>query len=191
MVPLGLSRVTNIFIGKCLHEDNVGLAKKLSGLCMRTALGWLLLLIGLLWWMRDQVAGFYLADAASLSELKETWALLLFFIAFDSLQMVALGQIHGLDLKAQVQWANVCSHWMMGMPISYAFAFSFNLGLRGLWIGPCFAAFLITLLYALEVRRTDWQEVADQVRIREMLGSEIVARFANIKKANQEKKAEE
>jgi MATE family multidrug resistance protein len=57
------------------------------------------------------------------------------FQLFDGLQAVATGTLRGLGETRIPMAVNLVAHWMLGLPVGYALAFSAGWGVRGLWIG--------------------------------------------------------
>ncbi|KAG8698112.1 hypothetical protein FRC08_006128 [Ceratobasidium sp. 394] len=63
---------------------------------------------------------------------------------------------------------NICSYYVIGIPLGVALAFLVHLGLRGLWIGLAAALFFAATVSVWAVLRTDWDKEVE--RANERLG---------------------
>lgn len=58
-----------------------------------------------------------------------------FFQLSDGIQVVALGALRGIkDVKIPT-YITLVAYWLIGLPMSYEFAFKLNLGVEGVWYG--------------------------------------------------------
>lgn len=57
------------------------------------------------------------------------------FQLFDGVQAVTTGALRGLGNTHTPMVVNFVGHWIIGLPLAYALAFSYGLGALGLWIG--------------------------------------------------------
>jgi MATE family multidrug resistance protein len=58
-----------------------------------------------------------------------------FFQLSDGVQVVALGALRGIrDVKIPTV-ITLVAYWVIGLPMSYVFAFKFNMGILGIWYG--------------------------------------------------------
>ena len=96
-------------------------------------------------------------------EMKPAWIVILIFVFFDCVQGVAIGNISGLGLISKVKWVTAFDYWVVGIPTSLIGMFTFNLALRGLWLGPTMAVLLNTIFYLLVITNADWQQIADNM----------------------------
>lgn len=58
-----------------------------------------------------------------------------FFQISDGLQVVCLGALRGMEDVKIPTLITLISYWGIGLPMSYVFAFKFNLGPQGIWYG--------------------------------------------------------
>jgi MATE family multidrug resistance protein len=58
-----------------------------------------------------------------------------FFQLSDGVQVVALGALRGIrDVKVPTI-ITLIAYWIIALPMSYVFAFKFNMGILGIWYG--------------------------------------------------------
>ncbi len=53
----------------------------------------------------------------------------------DGIQIVGLGVLRGVKDIAVPTWITFISYWLIGLPCSYFLAFSFDMGVEGIWYG--------------------------------------------------------
>ena len=57
------------------------------------------------------------------------------FYNFDCGQAILVGFARGLGFFSVTNKSIILGFWIIGMPLEYVFAFVFDLGLLGLWLG--------------------------------------------------------
>ncbi|MEZ5778110.1 MAG: MATE family efflux transporter [Paracoccaceae bacterium] len=57
------------------------------------------------------------------------------FQLFDAMQVMALGLLRGVQDTRAPMWIAALSYWVIGIPVSYVFAFRLDMGAVGLWLG--------------------------------------------------------
>jgi MATE family multidrug resistance protein len=135
MVPLGIASAGAVRVGQAIgRRDGPGVARA----------GWTALLFGALFMtaaatvfltLPRTLIGAFTTDAAVLEIGVSILAVAAVFQLFDGLQGVGTGVLRGLgDTRTAMLW-NLTAHWALGLPIAYALAFQFGLGVTGLWWG--------------------------------------------------------
>ena len=75
-----------------------------------------------------------------------------FFQIFDGLQVVSLGCLRGMaDVKYPMYMAGI-SYILIGIPVSYLFAFVLNFQAAGIWIGFLAGLASAGILFYLRIR---------------------------------------
>lgn len=135
MVPFGISSAAAVRVGHAVgRQDPAGTARS----------GWAALLIGVsfmavaalvfILFGRGLIAAFT-KDLAVLALGVNLLRVAAVFQLFDGLQGVATGVLRGVgDTRTPMLW-NFAGHWLIGLPLGYALAFTYNWGVIGLWIG--------------------------------------------------------
>ena len=75
----------------------------------------------------------------------------------DAAQIVALSLLRGVQDTTVPMWLAIISYWVIGFPASYLFAFTFDFGPAGLWLGlttglGCAAGLLMWRFWGRSVR---------------------------------------
>ena len=92
-------------------------------------------------------------------------------LAITSFTNVAYGMIKGMGKQA-IATQIVLLAYSIGLPLSYCFAFNFDLGIVGLQLGVAVATLLIAIGFTLIILLIDWTELFEEVRERrEMMNS--------------------
>ncbi|HEY4798657.1 MAG TPA: MATE family efflux transporter, partial [Bacteroidia bacterium] len=87
------------------------------------------------------------------NDVKEIVSSLLLIAALfqlsDGVQVVALGALRGIKDVNIPTWITLCAYWLIGLPSSYFLAFTFNLGVQGVWYGLTIALTLAAIALSL------------------------------------------
>ena len=77
----------------------------------------------------------------------------------DGVQVVALGVLRGIEDTKIPTWITFISYWLVGLPVSYVFAFVCGWGVQGIWYGLTIAltlaAIFLFLRFNFVTRRMD------------------------------------
>jgi multidrug resistance protein, MATE family len=99
---------------------------------------------------RFQLPKFFSSDREVIVQAASLLIIAGLFQVFDGLQIVGLGILRGFaDVKVPMFIATV-SYLLIGLPVSYVFAFTLNFGPEGIWYG--FIAGLATAAILLFIR---------------------------------------
>lgn len=83
------------------------------------------------------------------NEVREIVSSLLFIAALfqlsDGVQVVALGALRGIEDTRIPTWITFISYWLIGLPVSYVFAFTCGWGVQGIWYGLTIALTLAAI----------------------------------------------
>ena len=83
------------------------------------------------------------------------WACMLFYF-FDSTQNVMSGIIKGFGLQAVASVRMICVTVFICIPLANIFAFTFKLGIQGLWLGLSIGFILINVVLATILYFANW-----------------------------------
>jgi MATE family multidrug resistance protein len=92
---------------------------------------------GLFIFLPETLLRFYSQDSTLLAVGVPLLRIAGLFQLVDGAQIVLTGMLRGLGNTKSSLYANLVSHWFLGFPLGYYFAFSTTLGAMGLWIGLC------------------------------------------------------
>lgn len=84
---------------------------------------------------KEQLPLLFNKDAEVIGMASSLLVIAAFFQISDGTQVVALGALRGVkDVKIPTA-ITLVAYWMIGLPLSYVFAFRFQLGVEGVWYG--------------------------------------------------------
>lgn len=87
---------------------------------------------------------------------------------FDALLAISNGLLRGLGRQKIGGWVNLGVYYLFALPLSFFLTFGpAQMGLGGMWIGPCSGLGCATIVMATYMRCTDWQKAVDDARERE------------------------
>jgi MATE family multidrug resistance protein len=165
MIPFGISMAATVRVGHAAGRGDAagvrlaGWAAMLLGFVIAAILTLVVAAI------RFEIAEFFLGSSTenTSATMNLSATLLLvgasFFIT-DALQSIAAGSLRGLkDTRVPLAFAGI-SYWLIGFPLSCAFAFRTGLGATGVWVGLSIGtaayALLLVLRFRLLARRPEF-----------------------------------
>jgi multidrug resistance protein, MATE family len=156
MIYLGLSNAVTVKVGRAhgAGDDRgmraVGLAAVILTflICAVIASGFVIAPRALLGLFLDERQ----ANVASILTFGSTLlGMAALFQIFDAMQVIALGLLRGVQDARVPMWIAAVSYWVIGIPLSYLFAFPLGWGGIGVWgglvVGLAFASGLLMLRF--------------------------------------------
>jgi MATE family multidrug resistance protein len=162
MVATGISAGGSIAVGDAVgrrHKLDVirsGRAALILGTCFMAVCG--LIFAG----FNEFLVRLYTTDSAVGG--MATWLLIIaaLFQLSDGIQCVSLGILRGLSDTRMPTIITVVAYWVIGIPVGYALATVFGLGLYGIWFGLsaglAFSAIMLTVRFLREASALDFME---------------------------------
>ena len=80
------------------------------------------------------------------------------FVFFDTMQGVAMSAIRATGMQKYGAIITACAYFIIGIPATLVLVFKYDLGIRGIWIGPTLAVTFLTFAYILIFSKIDWAE---------------------------------
>lgn len=151
LIAFGFAEAVTILVGKASGSDNFGLAKETSlvGIVISVLL---MALVGFVYWFKPLlVIGFDLDLTDPINEEVIGFAvgflsMCALFQVFDAARIVASGALRGMKDSQFPMWVAFISFWMIGLPMGYWLAFTFDWGGMGLWVGMLLAVIVSLIL---------------------------------------------
>lgn len=149
MVPLGMASAGAVRVGQALGRCDPGGAERSGWMALALGAGFMSLAgLGLLFMTRPIMRVFTI-DATVVTLGASLLLLAAVFQLFDGIQVVTTGILRGAGDTRTPMVCNFIGHWMIGLPVGYAFCFKMGWGVFGLWIGLSLGLILVgaTLLW--------------------------------------------
>ncbi|EXJ77176.1 hypothetical protein A1O3_10334 [Capronia epimyces CBS 606.96] len=87
---------------------------------------------------------------------------------FDALLAISNGLLRGLGRQKVGGWVNLGVYYLFALPLSFLLTFGPpQMGLGGLWIGPCSGLACASITMAAYMRFTNWEKAVEDARARE------------------------
>ncbi|WP_315821254.1 MATE family efflux transporter [Paraflavitalea speifideaquila] len=135
MVSMGLAQAGSIRVSNAYGREDWPLIRVIGKSTIFTALGYGIFCAIIFSVLRNVLPQFFNNDV---EVVKLAGLLLLFAAVFqisDSTQAISAGLLRGIkDVKAPTIFITI-AYWVIGIPVGYLFAFHFDLGAPGIWLG--------------------------------------------------------
>ncbi len=152
MISFGLASGTTIRVSHAFGEHHLKEIKQTVYASLHMVVAFMSLMGILFVLLRNQLPLLFTSDPAVIQVAAELLVVGAFFQVFDGIQVVLLGALRGIaDVRIPMLMA-FFSYIAVSLPISYLFAFVFNFGYSGVWIGFIFGLSTAAVLFAFRLR---------------------------------------
>lgn len=163
MLPIGYSSASGILSGAAIGEGKPKLAMTYYGVCMFMAGIITIIQMALLWFCREGIFKMFTNNPAIVELLDSAWPVLMVFTIFDTTQAMGMSIIKASGKQSLGAVVTGTAYFLVGIPISYYFAFAREMSIEGLWWGPTIATAYNTLWYNIIIARIDWPELIGDI----------------------------
>ena len=146
MFPLGISAATATRVGYHSGRSDVARAFASGWLGMGAGVGVMLISALGFFTIPDLLLRLFTEDKAVIELSLSVLFLCALFQIFDGLQVVSAGALRGLGDTKTALYANLFSHWLVGLPLGITLCFYGKKGLSGLWTGLALGLFCTALI---------------------------------------------
>ena len=152
MISFGLASGTTIRVSHAFGEHDLKEVKHAFYASLHMVIAFMSLMGILFVLLRNQLPLLFTSDPAVIKVAAGLLVVGAFFQVFDGIQVVLLGALRGIaDVRIPMLMA-FFSYIVVSLPISYLFAFVFNFGYSGVWIGFVFGLSTAAVLFAFRLR---------------------------------------
>ncbi len=153
MVSFGVSSATTIRVSHQVGRNDYGSVKKAAYASTHLVLFFMSVMAALFVVLRNQLPLLFTNDPNVISIASGLLIIAALFQVFDGLQVVMLGALRGMsDVKLPMVFAFI-SYILIGIPLSYAFAFPLGVGPKGIWLGFLFGLGIAGFMFYFRFRR--------------------------------------
>jgi Na+-driven multidrug efflux pump len=173
MGPLSLGIALSIRLGATLPVS-VARAKQTvidSFICSVVVFG---LLTYLMYLKQDAIVRIFTTSNAVVEGCHEIWWKVCTFNFLLAIYGVFMGVCIGLGMQWTLGIATVATLWLVGLPMAYYLSVVQGGGINAAWSSVWPPYVVIVLSLTIAVVRADWNQIADDIRIRE--GAELLIR---------------
>jgi len=135
MVAMGISSAATIRVSNAVGQNNVP-ATRIAGFSAALLCAGFMASAGLVFIVfRSFLPTLYVSDTAVIDISAGLLVIVAFFQVSDGTQAIGLGILRGItDMKVPTL-ITLIAYWVMGLPAGYLLAFTFKMGIYGVWYG--------------------------------------------------------
>ncbi len=146
MAVTGLGAAATVRVGNQAGKNDIPNLKTASQTILYMALAWMGFSGLVIFFFRNQLAGFYTDDPAVLELAAKMLIVVVVFQLSDGLQNVALGALRGLtDVKVPT-FITFAAYWMLTLPLAFLASRAPEWGAMGIWYALAFGLTISSLL---------------------------------------------
>ncbi|XP_021282156.1 protein DETOXIFICATION 24-like [Herrania umbratica] len=158
MLCLGFFASASVRVSNELGNGNANAAKFSMKVIIVTSIS-----IGLFFWALCLIFGHQLgfvftSDEKVVETVSGLSVLLSFSVLLNSVQSVLSGGAVGAGRQSIVAYVNICSYYIVGVPLGVVLGYIAHLELKGLWIGMIIGVVIQTTVLGYITWRTNWEE---------------------------------
>jgi MATE family multidrug resistance protein len=161
MVPLGVSMGASARVGNLIGAGDAPTMRRAIGVALAIGVGVMSFSALAFVFLRAELPRLYTDDAAVIAAAAQILPLAGAFQLSDGAQVVAGGVLRGMGRPHAAALVNLVGYYGLGLPLGYAFAFRYELGLRGIWFGLIAGLLAVSGSLLIWVRRTAQRPLAE------------------------------
>ena len=173
MMPVGFAMGGGIFINNSLGEGKPRVALMYYNASMFFAMFVTCTQILALHLGMEIVIKAFTDQEAVTVLMRSAWFYLLAYTFFDTLQIMGSSVMRGALKMGWASIFNFVGYFIFGLPIAWYFGFKQDMSISGIWLGPTFACFFLTICYNIVIVSIDWKELIRTIEERTRLENEI------------------
>ncbi|XVF56753.1 hypothetical protein PTKIN_Ptkin06aG0145300 [Pterospermum kingtungense] len=105
-----------------------------------------------------QIGYLFTSDEEVAKAVAELSLLLSFSVLLNSVQPILSGIAIGSGRQSMVAYVNICSYYLVGVPLGILLGYVAKMEVKGIWIGMIIGVATQTLILGYITSRTDWEE---------------------------------
>lgn len=180
MLPLGISFASSCLVGNYIGARNIALAKRFANLTIIFNVVCTVVVIIFFYIFKGQLARLFTTEPEVVAIVDEVLWIICIYIFFDTIHGVQSGIIRGLGRQAYGSLYTLLCYYVFGMPLALIFAFTFEMGVAGLWIGFTIASCCLDVGFYFIITCCDWKKVGEMTAAR--MEAEERKRLAEVSK---------
>ncbi|XVF30685.1 hypothetical protein REPUB_Repub16aG0079500 [Reevesia pubescens] len=158
MMFLGFLTAASVRISNELGRGNAKAAKFSMKVIICTSL-----CIGVFFWalcliFGDQIGYLFTSNEEVAKSVADLSVLLSFSVLLNSVQPILSGIAIGAGRQSMVAYVNICSYYVVGVPLGILLGYVAKMEIKGIWIGMIIGVATQTIVLGYITSRTDWDE---------------------------------
>ncbi|XP_022719939.1 protein DETOXIFICATION 24-like [Durio zibethinus] len=158
MMFLGFLTAASVRVSNELGMGNAKAAKFSMKVITCTSL-----CIGVFFWalcliFGHQIGYLFTSDEEVAKSVADLSVLLSFSVLLNSVQPILSGVAIGAGRQSMVAYVNICSYYVVGVPLGILLGYVAKMEVKGIWIGMIIGVATQTIVLGYITSRTDWEE---------------------------------
>ncbi|OQS05862.1 Multidrug/Oligosaccharidyl-lipid/Polysaccharide (MOP) Flippase Superfamily [Thraustotheca clavata] len=166
MIFLGIAIASNVGIGNSLGANQPKRAQLISQLGLYSGFGSAFLMGSLYILFRHQLPILFISDEHTIQHVAATIFFMVPLQVFDGLNGICEGIFRGQGRQKIAAVINICSYYMLGLPLAYIAGFVWQFNIAGVWLGFTVGCGTCFFIFFTMIKRTNWVELAAIARAR-------------------------
>ncbi|XP_007485857.1 multidrug and toxin extrusion protein 2-like isoform X1 [Monodelphis domestica] len=166
MVPFGLGVAASFRVGNALGAGNVDQAKQSSVIALLCAGICAIVVVIIFAALKNVVAYVFTSDKDIITMVNQMMPVFIPFLLFDAMAGTCSGILRGIGKQKIGAILNAVGYYVIGFPMGVSLMFATKLGVLGLWLGLITCVFFQSLFYFIYILKTNWEQAAEQAKIR-------------------------
>uniref|UniRef100_A0A7S3N2X1 Uncharacterized protein n=1 Tax=Euplotes harpa TaxID=151035 RepID=A0A7S3N2X1_9SPIT len=165
-VPEGVGFAMSNLVGNSLGEGNTQKAKKYIKASLAVMFAATIVLIVSLYNFRYYISMIFTDEKNVIELIANVIPVFTVWVFFDYAQCVECGSLRAMGYQLYGSAASLIGYWVLNLPLAYLFAFTFDMRLKGIWIGVQAGTVFTCVSYTIMIFKTDWNKLAQDINDR-------------------------
>lgn len=152
MFGSGISSATTIVVGNCMADSNWLNIKR----AVRSSIQLIIIGMGscaLIFILLNEVLPYAFTDDVQITQITSKLLIIAaMFQLFDGLQVVFIGVLRGVEDFKFPTLITLITYWVIALPLSYLLAFTYNMGVYGIWYALLISLIFVALTLYFRIR---------------------------------------
>jgi multidrug resistance protein, MATE family len=149
MVPLGIGAAAAVRVGQALGRNDPRAAERAGWVAIAMGAAFMSLAAVVLIMAPHKILRLFTPDQSLITAGVSLLFIAALFQLFDGIQAVCTGALRGAGETRIPMFVFMLAYWVGGLPLGYFLTFRAGYGVRGLWIGFCFALISVGIVLLL------------------------------------------
>lgn len=171
--PYSLGMATNVRVGHLLGSGHAQKAKLAAETSIGMSFVMAIILSTIFMTFRTRWGYLFNDDEAVVTLVASVLPLVALFQIVDGATAVSDGVLRARGMLGFGAIVNMCSYYLIGLPVGIFLAFSAKLGLKGLWTGLAVALTCASVISIIAVFLTNWEREVTKARERSAEGGRV------------------
>jgi len=152
MFGSGISSATTIVVGNCMADSNWLNIKR----AVRSSIQLIIIGMGscaLIFILLNEVLPYAFTDDVQITQITSKLLIIAaMFQLFDGLQVVFIGVLRGVEDFKFPTLITLIAYWVIALPLAYLLAFTYNMGVYGIWYALLISLIFVALTLYFRIR---------------------------------------